>query len=68
MKTMFRSRKLRNLVEKGFGEKEDNNYLNESVNRDAKALYLIQQALDDRILLKITKASITKEAWDILKT
>lgn len=68
MKTMFRLRNQRSLVEKGFSREKDNNKLNESMKKDVKALYLIQQALHERVLIKISKASTAKEAWEILKT
>lgn len=62
MKTMFRSKDLWNLVEKGISEEGDGVKVNESVKKDAKALYLIQQALDSRILVRISEAKIAKEA------
>lgn len=42
-------------MEKGFGEGADDNRPNESVKKDAKALYLIQQALNERVLIKISE-------------
>lgn len=68
MKTMFRSRDLWNLVEEGFSEEEDSNQLNESMKKDAKALYLIQQALEPKILVRISETKTTKEVSEILKT
>lgn len=41
MKTMLRSKDLWNLVEKGFIEEGNGVRINESVKKDAKALYLI---------------------------
>lgn len=65
---MFRSRDLWNFIKKGFSKKEDGNRLNESMKKDAKALYLIQQAVDPKILIRISDAKTTKEAWETLKT
>ena len=67
MKTLFRSRDLWGLVEKGVGEEEDEHHLSENQKKDAKALFLIQQALDERGLVWITEAQTSKQAWDILK-
>ncbi|XP_039128947.1 uncharacterized protein LOC120265102 [Dioscorea cayenensis subsp. rotundata] len=50
MKTLFRSKDLWKLVEKGFSEEGDATRINESLKKDAKAMYLIQRALDPRIL------------------
>ncbi|XP_039123490.1 uncharacterized protein LOC120260116 [Dioscorea cayenensis subsp. rotundata] len=68
MKTMFRSKDLWKLVEKGFSEEGDATRINDSLKKDAKAMYLIQRALDSRILVRISEAKTAKEAWDILKT
>ena len=68
MKTLFWSRDLWGLVEKGFNEDDDEVRLNENQKKDAKALYLIQQALDERILIRITEAQTSKQAWEILRT
>lgn len=54
-------------MEKGFNEEGDATRINESIKKNAKALYLIQQALDPRILVIISEARTTKEAWDIIK-
>ena len=67
MKTLFRSRDLWGLVEKGIDEEEDEHHLSENQKKDAKALFLIQQALDERVLVRITEAQTSKQAWDILK-
>ncbi|XP_039115501.1 uncharacterized protein LOC120250763 [Dioscorea cayenensis subsp. rotundata] len=68
MKTMFRSKDLWKLVEKGFSEEGDATRINESLKKDAKAMYLIQRALDPKILVRISEAKTAKEAWDIIKT
>lgn len=51
-------------MEKGFSEEEDENRFKESMKKDAKGLHLIQQeqALDERVLIRITEASTAKEA------
>ncbi|KAH7655628.1 P-loop containing nucleoside triphosphate hydrolase protein [Dioscorea alata] len=67
MITMFRSRELWNIVEKCFNEERDENRINESLKKDAKALYLIQQALDKKVLIRISGAKIAKDTWEILK-
>lgn len=67
LKTTFKSKDLWNIVKKGFAEEGDNNRLAEVVKKDAKALCLIQQNLDKRVLLRITEATIAKQAWDVLK-
>ncbi|XP_039139947.1 uncharacterized protein LOC120277253 [Dioscorea cayenensis subsp. rotundata] len=62
------SKDLWKLVEKGFSEEGDATRINESLKKDAKAMYLIQRALDPRILVRIFEAKTAKEAWDIIKT
>ena len=52
MKTIFKSQELRDLVEIGYDEPnpapaQPNQQLRENRKRDAKALFLIQSALDD---------------------
>ncbi|KAG7576575.1 Ribonuclease H-like superfamily [Arabidopsis thaliana x Arabidopsis arenosa] len=70
MKTMFRSQEVWDLVENGF---EDANpaapdqQLRESRKKDAKALFLIQSALDEDILSRIVAVNTSHEAWEILK-
>lgn len=68
MKTMFRSKDLWTIIEKGFNQEGDRNRINESMKKDGKALYLIQQALAKRILIRISEAKTTKQAWEIIKT
>lgn len=67
MKTIFRSKDLWNLIEKRFSEEGDRTRINESLKKDSKALFLIQQSLDQRILIRISEAKTTKEAWEIIK-
>ncbi|GJV82292.1 hypothetical protein Tco_1522190 [Tanacetum coccineum] len=40
----------------------------ENQKRDAKALFFIQQAVDETIFSRIVAANSAKEAWDTLKT
>ncbi|XP_039123469.1 uncharacterized protein LOC120260093 [Dioscorea cayenensis subsp. rotundata] len=68
MKTMFRSKGLWPLVEKGFSEEGAEAQMEEIRKQDLDALYLIQQGLDERILIRIAEAETAKQAWDILKT
>ena len=67
MKTPFRSRDLWSLVERGVDEEQDEQHLSENQKKDANALFLIQQALDESVLVWITEAQTSKQAWDILK-
>ena len=60
MKTLFWSWDLEGLVEKDFSEDDDENRFSENQTKDAKALYLIQQALDERILIRISEAQTSK--------
>lgn len=68
MKTVFRSKDMWSIVQKGITEEEDNNKITETMKKDAKALCLIQQNLDELVLLRITEAKTTKQAWEMLKT
>ncbi|XP_077249473.1 uncharacterized protein LOC143888980 [Tasmannia lanceolata] len=43
------------------------NKLKESKKKDARALFLIQQAMDELIFSRIMAATISKEAWDLLQ-
>jgi len=51
-----------------FSEEGDATRINESLKKDAKALYMIQQAVDPRILVRISEAKTAKEAWETIKT
>ena len=62
MKTLFRSRDLLGLVEKGVDEEEDEHHLSENQKKDVKASFLIQQALDESVLVRITEAQTSKQA------
>ena len=75
MRTLFMSYDLWELVENGFDDLADVERttatqwsdLKEKKKRDAKALSLIQQALDDAIFPLVMAATTSKEAWDLLK-
>jgi len=75
MKTLFRSQNLWDIVENGFEEPENISTLEEAQRKelevkkqkDASALYLIQQSLANTIFPRITEASTAKQAWDILQ-
>ena len=70
MKTMFKSLELWDLWEEGFEDAnptEPNQRLREPRKNDARALFLIQQALDDDIFSRIAAASTSYQAWELLK-
>ena len=81
MKTLFKLQELWSSVESGFeddgiesvesrfeddGIEEPDQALREKRKKDAKALFIIQQALDDEVFPRIAAASTAKEAWHIL--
>ncbi|VFQ60243.1 unnamed protein product [Cuscuta campestris] len=59
------------LVEQGYTEPEGGGEgdatLREKRKKDAKALFIIQQALDDTIFPRIASAMTSKQVWDTLK-
>jgi len=62
MKTMFRSQELWELVENGYTDPnlapaQPNQQLRETRKEDAKALFLIQSALNDEIFSRIVAAT-----------
>ncbi|CAN6685650.1 unnamed protein product [Malus baccata var. baccata] len=76
MKTIFRSHELWDLVESGYetpARKEEEltetekKLMRENVIKDARALGIIQGAVSDQILSRITTQESAKAAWDILK-
>ena len=72
MKTLFRSQELWDLVESGYTEPDQapaqpNQQLKETRKKDAKALFLIQSAMDDEIFPRIATATTSHEAWETLK-
>ena len=66
MSTLFKSHGLWNLVENGVSNTDPN--LQETMKKDARALFFIQQAVHDTIFSKIAAATNAKEAWTTLKT
>ncbi|XP_039134877.1 uncharacterized protein LOC120272176 [Dioscorea cayenensis subsp. rotundata] len=67
MKTVFRSKELWELVEKGLVDGEDEVKQRETKKKDAKAMCLIQQPVDGPILDRIEAAETAHEAWEIIK-
>ncbi|XP_019465377.1 PREDICTED: coiled-coil domain-containing protein 186-like [Lupinus angustifolius] len=75
MTTFFRSQDLWDIVEEGFTTPENTSTLTvaqkkelkENVQKDAKALFILQQALAETIFPRIMGATSAKEAWDTLK-
>ncbi|XP_021836177.2 uncharacterized protein [Spinacia oleracea] len=75
MKTLLRSQGLWSYADKGYMEYEDESILTEAQKKqldgermkDAKALYLIQNAVKDTIFPRILRANTAKEAWEILE-
>ncbi|XP_024965256.1 uncharacterized protein LOC112505607, partial [Cynara cardunculus var. scolymus] len=69
MKTLFRSQDLWDLVEQGISEaSQDDAGRKETQKKDAKALFFIQQAIDEIIFSRIAAATSANEAWNTLKT
>ena len=71
MKTFFCSQDLWDIVEEGFTIPTDNSTLTaelkENKPKDSKALYILQQAMDDAIFPRIMDATSSKDAWNILQ-
>ncbi|XP_039135695.1 uncharacterized protein LOC120273112 [Dioscorea cayenensis subsp. rotundata] len=68
METILLSRDLWGMVEKGYNEEEEDEHKRmEYIKRNAKALCLIQQALDAKVLIRLSQTRNAKKAWDILK-
>lgn len=71
MKTLFKSRGVWELVQEDFvdqaGSAEETKRLKEIKKKDAKALFLIQQAVHDTIFSRIAAATTSSQAWKILK-
>lgn len=74
MKVLYGSQDLWEIVENGYEEPENQtnlstqqlNTLKENRKKDKKALYFIYQSVDEVIFERISMASTSKEAWDIL--
>ena len=68
MKTLFKSQDLWDLVENGYSEPDDDEArLKENKKKDSKALFFIQQAIQENICSRIIGATTSKEAWRILQ-
>ena len=78
MKTLFCSQELWDLVENGFTEppnqaaynvlsQAQKDLLKENKKKDAKALLLLQQAMEESIFQRIVAATRSKHAWDTLQ-
>lgn len=75
MRTLFMSYDLWELVENGFEDLADaerltaaqRTELREKRKKDAKALSLIQQALDEAIFPLVMATTTSNEAWDLLE-
>lgn len=69
MKTFFRSQNLWTVIEEGVQtEGADAKVLLESQKYDAKAFFLIQQAVDEPMFDRIVRFTTAKEAWEHIKT
>ncbi|XP_039118662.1 uncharacterized protein LOC120254665 [Dioscorea cayenensis subsp. rotundata] len=64
MKIFFRSQRLWKIIEEGFSKEKPSE---KDLEDDAKALFLLQQAVDETILHRIVRFDSAKEAWDHLK-
>ena len=69
MQTMFKSQEFWDIVEGGYNEVSDepDQRLRDNRKKDAKALFLIQSAVDDDIFPRISSAKTAKEAWEIIR-
>ena len=75
MKTLFISQDLRDLIEEGYEQPEDLSTLaaaklkeyQQNKQRDARSLLFIEQGVSKTIFPKISCATNSKEAWEILK-
>lgn len=67
MKTLFRSQGIWKVIEKGVLTSGEASQIEESQKDDARALYLIQQAVDDSIFDRIAGVSSAKEAWELVQ-
>jgi hypothetical protein len=78
MRTLFISQGLWDLVENGYSESTDAQVfsswtkaqwyqLNGNIKKDAKALFIIQQAIHETIFPRISSTTKSKKAWDLLQ-
>lgn len=64
----FKSQELWDLVERSTEDGQSETDKKENEKKDAKALFFIQQAVDDSIFSRIAALTSAHEAWSILKT
>ncbi|XP_020687907.1 uncharacterized protein LOC110103503, partial [Dendrobium catenatum] len=67
MKNLFKSKDLWDLVLNDVQIGEDEGRNNDNKKTDSKALFFIQQAMDDSVFSRIFMAETSKKAWDILE-
>ena len=78
MKALFCSQELWDLVENGFIEPRDQatynvlsqaqkDLIKENKKKDAKALFLIQQVMEESIFPLVAATTRSKHAWDTLQ-
>ncbi|XP_076895480.1 UPF0481 protein At3g47200-like [Bidens hawaiensis] len=70
MKTLFKSEGLRDFVETDHAEASDYYKVRQKdyQKQDAKALFFIQQAVDESLFPIIANATSAQQAWSLLKT
>ena len=71
VKTLLRSQELWDLVEYGFVDileptQEKEERLRENKRKDAKALFILQQAVHETVFSRIAAVTTSKEEWSIL--
>ena len=67
MKTLLKSQDLRDLVERGYADPDEESRLQENNKKDSKALVIIQQVVHNCIFTRISAVTISKQAWSILQ-
>ncbi|XP_014524278.1 uncharacterized protein LOC106780494 [Vigna radiata var. radiata] len=75
MKTFFCSQDLWDIIEEGFTIPEDTSTLTaaqkkelkENKQKDSRALFVLQQAIDDTIFPRIIGATSAKQAWNTIQ-
>ena len=63
MKTLFKSQDLWDLVKQGFADPDEEGRLKENKKKDSKALFFIQQAVQESVFSQIAAATTSREAW-----
>ncbi|XP_039143999.1 uncharacterized protein LOC120281163 [Dioscorea cayenensis subsp. rotundata] len=67
MSTLFKSQNLWSIIEEDIPKEAIDVEKMEKKEKDAKALYLIQQAVDESIFVRIARFTTAKEAWEHIK-